>query len=166
MKLFAIYIGGEHPSANIEIHDVRFIVAETIRDTHDRLRAEWWGTPGTLHIDCWAEVTHANGYNVNLRPEPSNAREKLYFVNLGGYDAGEFAEQHKNLFIVAASVTEAKARAIQTIADWKEAHRDDMYEAEHAFALDTMIGDRLHIHLTPTATAQPPRFNCRYTPLK
>jgi hypothetical protein len=55
VKLFAIYIGGEHPSAHIEVHDVRFVLAKSMRDTHAKLRADRWGTPGTLHIDCWAE---------------------------------------------------------------------------------------------------------------
>lgn len=166
MKLFAIYIGGEHPSAHIEVHDVRFVVAETIRDTHAQLRAEWWGTPGTLHIDCWAEISHADGYAVTLRPEPSSAPEKLWFVNLGGYDGTDFAEQHKNLFVVAASMKEAKARAMATIEHWRDAHRDDIYEAELAFGLEGKIGEGLHIHLTPVEDARAPRFTCRYTPLK
>ncbi|WP_404337729.1 DUF1543 domain-containing protein [Sphingomonas sp. MMS12-HWE2-04] len=166
MKLFAIYIGGEHPSAHIEVHDVRFIVAERIRDTHAQLRAEWWGSPGTLHIDCWAEISQVDGYAVTLRPEPANAAEKLWFVNLGGYDGKDFAEQHKNMFVVAASMKEAKARAMATIQGWKDAHRDDMYEAELAFALDGRIGDRLHIHLSPAQDATAPQFTCRYTPLK
>lgn len=166
MKLFAIYIGGEHPQAHIEIHDVRFVVAESIRDTHARLRADWWGTSGTLHIDCWAEIDHADGYDVRLAAAPPVGAERLYFVNLGGYDPGDFAEQHRNMFVVSTSVAEAKKRAIATIADWKDAHRDDFYEAEHAFALDTMIGDRLHIHLTRANTPRPPRFTCSYTPLK
>jgi len=166
LKLFAIYIGGEHPAAHIEIHDVRFVVAASIRETHDQLRAQWWGTPGTLHVDCWAEISHVDGYDVTLHPEPSTACEKLYFVNLGGYDPKEFAEQHRNLFVVSTSVAEAKARAMATIAGWKDAHRDDFYEAEKAFVLDSMIGDRLHIHLTPNGTTRAPRFTCKYTPLK
>lgn len=166
MKLFAIYIGGEHPSANIEIHDVRFVVASSIKETHDRLRDDWWGTPGTLHIDCWAEIDHVDGYDVALKPERSTGREKLWFVNLGGYDGRGFAEQHKNMFVVAASAAEAKAAALRTIEGWTDAHRDDLFEAEKAFALDGMLGERLHIHLTPRQDARPPRFTCRYTPLK
>ena len=166
MKLFAIYVGGEHPGAHIEIHDVRFVVADSIRDTHNQLRTEWWGTPDTLHIDCWAEIDHADGHDVRLSSEPTNGRERLFFVNLGGYDGKDFAERHKNMFVVATSIAQAKARALETIADWTDAHRDDLYEAEHAFALDTMIGDRLHIHLTPSDRREPPRFTCRYTPLR
>jgi hypothetical protein len=151
LKLFAIYIGGEHPSAHIEVHDVRFIVAARIQDSYDRLRAEWWGTPGTLHIDCWAAIDRADGYAVTLRPEPSKAREKLWFVNLGGYDGVDFAEQHKNMFVVAGSARDAKARALAAVPGWKDAHRDDLYDADAVFDLDTMLGDRLYIHLTPAA---------------
>ena len=64
MKLFAIYIGGEHPGANIEVHDVRFIASRTIEDTYGTLREQWWGKPGTLHIDCWSELVRADGYEV------------------------------------------------------------------------------------------------------
>ncbi|UAK26518.1 DUF1543 domain-containing protein [Sphingomonas nostoxanthinifaciens] len=166
MKLFAIYVGGEHPEAHIEIHDVRFVVAASIRDIYDQLRAEWWGTPGTLHVDCWAEIDHADGFDVSLRPQRPSGKKKLYFVNLGGYDGLGFAEQHNNMFVVATPVADAKAQALRSIAGWTDAHRDDLYEAEKAFALDTMIGDRFHIHLTPNAERRPPRFTCRYTPLR
>ncbi|MES2289807.1 MAG: DUF1543 domain-containing protein [Pseudomonadota bacterium] len=166
MKLFAIYIGGEHPLANIEVHDVRFVVAASMRDAHDRLRADWWGTPGTLHIDCWAEITYADGYDVTLGAQPSGAPLKMFFVHLGGYDDTNFAEQHRNFFVVAPSAKEAKARALATISDWRDPHRDDIYEAEKAFALDSHIGDGLHIRLSPGQHAGQPRFHCRYKPLK
>ncbi|NYF32587.1 DUF1543 domain-containing protein [Sphingopyxis sp. JAI108] len=56
MKLCTNYIGGEMAGANIELHDMRFVAAPTIADTYDALRRQWWGTPGILHIDCWAEI--------------------------------------------------------------------------------------------------------------
>jgi hypothetical protein len=165
VKLFAIYIGGEHPRANIEVHDVRFVVAASIQATYDQLRADWWGTPGTLHVDCWAEIDHVDGYDVTLRAESPTGQDRLYFVNLGGYDGRDFAEQHKNMFVVATSVADAKTRALQSIGGWTDAHRDELFEAETAFSLDDMIGERLHIHLAPGGEAQPPRFTCSYTPL-
>ncbi|OAN57635.1 DUF1543 domain-containing protein [Sphingomonas sp. TDK1] len=166
MKLFAIYVGGEHPSAHIEVHDIRFVVANAIQDTYDQLRAEWWGTPGTLHIDCWAEIDRADGHSILLRPERPGAREKLWFVNLGGYDGVDFAERHKNMFVVAGSAREAKARALAAVPGWKDAHRDDLYDADAIFCLDGLAGDRLYIHLAPADDATVPRFTCRYTPLK
>ncbi len=70
MKLFAIYIGGEFKGANIELHDMRFVVAPSIADTYEALKGQWWGVPKSLHVDCWAEITEIDGYKVELRPEP------------------------------------------------------------------------------------------------
>lgn len=167
MRLFAIYIGGEHPGANIEVHDMRFVVAPTIEDTYATLLDQWWGREGTLHVDCWSEISRADGYEIALRPEPYEGPERLYYVNLGGYDGRAFAEQHRNVFVVADSLSAAKARAIQRAADWKDPHRDEMYEAEQAFALDgAALARRLYIHLTPTPIVEEAAFTCRYTPLR
>lgn len=167
MKLFAIYIGGEHPGANIEVHDIRFVAAETIDATHPVLVSQWWGKPGTLHIDCWSEVAYADGYDVSLRAEPFEGPEKLYYVNLGGYDGVAFTEQHRNVFVVAGDLPSAKARAIKLAHGWTDAHRDDMYEAEQAFSLDGAAHiERLYIHLTPSLTSVDPSFTCRYTPIR
>lgn len=167
MKLFAIYVGGEFPGANIEIHDMRFVVAEAIEETYGELRRQWWGSPKSLHIDCWAEITHADGYDVALRPEPFAGREKLYFVNLGGYDPAEFAERHRNVFVVAENETKAKSRAVRMVREWIEPHRDDLYEAEQAFCLGNPIGDqRLHVHLTPAPAEQALAFTCQYIPIR
>lgn len=167
MKLFAIYIGGEHPGANIEVHDMRFLVAPTIEATKDALLAQWWGHEGTLHIDCWSEISQADGYEVSLSPTPYEGKEKLYYVNLGGYDGVAFAEQHRNVFVVADSLPAAKARAIKRAKGWTDAHRDEMYEAEQAFALDDVAGaERLHIHLKPSLMSGDPDFTCRYMPIR
>ncbi len=167
MKLFAIYIGGELEGANIELHDMRFVVAPSIADTYEELRRQWWGIPKSLHIDCWAEISEVDGYAVTLRPEPFTGPEKLYYINLGGYDAGDFQEQHKNVFLVASSVPEAKRRAIAEAKSWNVPHRDEMYEAEQAFALDDAARQqRLYLHLQRSDTAKPLTFTCGYMPIR
>jgi hypothetical protein len=167
MKLFAIYIGGEYRGANIEVHDMRFVVAPSIEATHDELRRQWWGVPGTLHVDCWAEIDHADGYDVALRPEPHAGAERLFYVNLGGYDPADFSEKHRNMFVVAQTTAQAKVRALRTVRDWDAPHKDDIYEAEQAFALDQAVVDtRLHIHLTRSVSERPLRFTCEYLPLR
>jgi hypothetical protein len=166
VKLFAILVGGEAEGANIEVHDMRFVVAPTITDTYPELRRQWWGIPKSLHIDCWAEIAHADGFDLTLKSEPFTGSERLYYVNLGGYDPAEFAEMHKNVFVVANSVGKAKAKAIKSVQDWRELHRDDMYEAEQAFSLnEAAIDQRLYLHLTPSAEKKPLVFTCDYAPI-
>jgi hypothetical protein len=167
LKLFAIYIGGEHPRANIEVHDMRFVAASDLHGTHAELLRQWWGRPGSLHIDCWAELTQADGYEIALRPEPFDGPERLYYVNLGGYDGVDFAEKHRNVFVVADTLARAKARALKRAAGWLEPHRDEIYEAEQAFALDApAAAQQLHIHLAPKLLAGDPAFSCDYTPIR
>lgn len=120
-----------------------------------------------MHVDCWSEIAHADGYEVSLRPEPFAGPERLYYVNLGGYDGVSFAEQHRNVFVVAPTLQAAKSRAIKHAKGWTDPHRDDMYEAEQAFALDTVAeARRLHIHLIPSPLAGAPEFTCAYTPIR
>jgi hypothetical protein len=166
MKLFAIYIGGECEGANIEVHDMRFVVASSIAETYEELRRQWWGIPKSLHIDCWAEISSADSYEVTLRPEPFAGSEKLYYVNLGGYDAAEFLEKHKNVFVVAQTVPEAKARAIKAAKGWDAPHRDEMYEAEQAFSLnESGLEQRLHVHLLRSAETKDLQFTCDFKPI-
>jgi hypothetical protein len=150
MKLFAIYIGGTLPRANIELHDMRFVVAASMLETYEELKRQWWGTPNSLHVDCWAQIDHADGYDVALRPEPFSGAERLFYVNLGGYNQVDFAEQHKNMFVVATSAAQAKTRAVQSIPEWRGRHRDAL----------------LHLHLTPSPEVKDLSFTCEYTPLK
>jgi hypothetical protein len=167
MKLFAVYIGGEMAGANIELHDMRFVVANSIRDTYDELTRQWWGRPGSLHIDCWAEIDQVDGYDVTLSPAPFEGAERLFYVNLGGYDQIEFAEKHKNMFVVASSVAEAKTRALKSVKGWQAAHRDDFYAAEQAFSLQERVGEyALHIHLARCSEVKDMSFTCKYTPIK
>ena len=98
-----------------------------------------------------------------MRSEPFSGPLRLYYVNMGGYDKTQFTEVHRNLFVVAQNVTEAKRRAKVAIVNWDQPHRDDMYEADQAFCLsDETRTPRLHIHLSPAETTRPMEFTCRY----
>ena len=166
MKLFAVYIGGALKEANIELHDMRFIAAERIEDTYDKLRKQWWGIPKSLHIDCWCELTQADGYSIALKPAPSADGVKLYYVNLGGYDTSVFSEMHRNMFVVAETEAKAKIRALKTVRHWDAFHKDDMYEAEQCFSLnDQLSGQSLYIHLEKTGNELQPAFTCYYKPI-
>ena len=42
--LYLVVIGGRIPKANIELHDVRWVVGQKIEDTFDELKNSWFGS--------------------------------------------------------------------------------------------------------------------------
>ena len=172
MKLFAIYIGGTHEQALVELHDMRFIIAETIEGTYESLRKSWWGVPKSLHIDSWGILEYVDGYQIDIKAEPAPViAEKLYFINLGGYDPEQFTELHKNVFIVANGEAQAKEKAKKLIADWTLPHKDYLFDIENLVDISLIThaksnnNARWHIHLTRTPKSVPFEFTSDYLPL-
>jgi hypothetical protein len=164
MKLFAFYIGGETPNSLIELHDVRVLAAERMEDAYDAIRKSWWGTPESLHLDCWGELTSADGHNITLEKEPPQGEDKLWFVNLGGYDPDDFNELHKNVFVVAPSESKAKVRALKTILHWKQHHKDNLSEVEKITNVGMLDLKGWHIHLEKTDNVVPFVFKFGFNP--
>ena len=64
--LYLVVVGGKAKKANIELHDVRWVVGSKIEDTYDTLRKVWFGSPKGLHIDSYKKIKYADGYKINL----------------------------------------------------------------------------------------------------
>ncbi len=153
-KLFLVYLGGRAPKSNIELHDVQFVAGETIEDTYAQLRAGWFGTVKGLHLDSYLELRLVDGFRIELRAEPSDRSEKLYFVNFGGYDAGSVAELHAFGVFAARSPAEAKQRGKAALLTRSlEQHKDDLLDVDDCFAVSE-IG-RYFVHLVPDPGVQP-----------
>lgn len=169
MKLFAVFVGGNHARANIELHDLRFVAAGSLEDTIPQLRAAWWGTPSSLHIDAYAELSHVDGRRIEIKPGPAPAAPEaaLWFVNVGGYTPELFGEQHTYLFMVGASKPEIWTRARRLSPDWTSRHKDNLATIDSVLDVNTLLGPQgLHIHIgEPTPGAPPPRIVSDYTPL-
>lgn len=163
MKLFVIYIGGSHEKAFIELHDMRFVIADKIEDTYNELKKTWWGTPKSLHLDAWGALDYADGHNIVLKDHPPlDSENKLYFINLGGYDSNEFTELHKNVFVVASNDSKAKVRALKQILDWESHHRDYQFELESILNVSEIAKSKnLYIHLEPTDAEKKFEFICK-----
>lgn len=112
--LFVVMLGGKHPRAKIEVHDVVFAAADTLQASYPQLRDGWFGSPKGVHIDGWMAVDGVDGWKVefsNLAPEAH--AHHLYFINLGGYEANSFGEAHHYLLVVARNKQEAKNKGKQ-----------------------------------------------------
>ena len=168
MKLYMFYIGGNCGNSNIELHDVRFSIAETPEACYDDLRRQWWGKPKSLHLDCWGSVEQADGFDVTVTTAPKldNNSPSLFFVNLGGYDPAEFSELHRNVLLVAQDANSAKAQALAGIRHWAQPHRDRLFEVEKMLDVTTLTRSYGHsLTLSKATTKKPFNFACEYRPI-
>ena len=138
--LFLVVVGGRSPKANIELHDVRWVIGSKIEDTFDQLRNDWFGSHSGLHIDSYKKIDSIDGHKIKLRNKENNkqknkilkkdkiSNKKLWFVNIGGYDPSSMQEKHEFGFVVASSPSEAKNKAkSKWLIDSQKKHTDDIY---------------------------------------
>ncbi len=152
-QLFVVLLGGEVDGCNIEMHDIRFAVGETIEDCYPQLRDQWVGSPESLHIDAYLVLQYVDGFEIRLAETKSSTDKRLYFVNTGGYDAEHFAENHEICFYVAHSAAEAKKRALDELLLGKAIrHKDDLYDIDDCLALSKI--ETWHVQLVPTDKTQ------------
>ena len=156
-KLFAVYLGGRAPRCNTELHDVVFVVGETIEGCYERLMDKWFGNPLKVHLDSWIELRVVDGHRIALKNVPAAADKKFYFINLGAYLPGQFTELHANAFVVAASEAEVKKRAkSELLKGTQSIHTDDLYDIDDCLEIGEV--DSQYVHLEPTsepATLEP-----------
>ncbi len=164
-KLFAVCLGGRAQGCNTELHDVVFVTGSSIEATYEQLLDKWFGVPNGLHIDVWAELDVVDGHEVSLTGPRKSQGPRLWFVNLGGYRPGEFAEAHATIFLVAESGTEAKRRAKATLLreGAREVHTDDLYEVDSCLEIGTV--NDFHVSLTPSERPVAPVIHAGYRPL-
>ncbi|MFJ4345594.1 DUF1543 domain-containing protein [Pseudomonas sp. NPDC089401] len=145
--LYVVMLGGRHPAAKIEVHDVVFAHADTLEQAYPQLRSAWFGAAKGLHIDSWLEVHGVDGYRVTLQPaSPAKDALRLYFINLGGYEPNVFGEAHRYLLVAAANKVQAKAMGKQRMQrGWLKPHTDAVLDVDDCLAIDQVAG--LHVHL-------------------
>lgn len=164
-KLFAVLLGGRAPKCNTELHDVVFVAGETIEATYGQLLAKWFGSAPRLHIDSWMAVEVVGGCRVRLAAAAPEAAEKLYFMNVGAYADGKFAEIHDAGFFVAPDADAAKAMGkAALLPGWTSpVHTDDLIEVDDCLEIGTVDG--LHVVLEKTGEAGAPVPVNGYLPL-
>ena len=160
-RLFLVVLGGRINGCNVELHDVRWVIGETIEDTIKTLKSEWFGNKKGLHIDSYREILHVDGMSVtvvhSLTTNNSLNENKLWFVNLGGYSSQSMAEQHEFGIVVARTAQSAKAIAKQRwLNGMNQIHKDDLYKIDGNPIVDDLLpingNGRWQIQLTPNTT--------------
>ena len=150
--LYLVVLGGRSKKANIELHDVRWVVGSKIEDTYDTLRKVWFGSSKGLHIDSYKKIKYLDGYKINLRnvensksnnnkiynnSNKSNNKKNLWFVNIGGYDPSSMQEKHEFGLVIATNKLEAKNIAkSKWLIGCKKKHKDDIASLEKLISCD------------------------------
>lgn len=151
--LFVVMLGGKHPRAKIEVHDVLFVVGDSLAQTHAQLREGWFGSPAGVHIDSWMAVDGVDGWKVELSAlAPAAGAPRLYFINLGGYETGAFGEAHRYRLVVARDKREARAKGkSQMPRNWEQAHTDAVLDVDDCLPIDQVGGRYVHLVEGPHA---------------
>ena len=147
--LFLVVLGGRAKKANIELHDVRWVVGSKIQDTFDTLRKDWFGSPQGLHIDSYKKIKYIDGYKINLiyfekdkidkkqLVKKNKAKKHLWFVNIGGYNPTSMQEKHEFGLVTASTKFEAKNIAkSKWLIGCKKKHKDDIASLEMLLRCD------------------------------
>ena len=147
--LYLVVLGGRAEKANIELHDVRWVVGSKIEDTYDTLRKDWFGSPKGLHIDSYKKIKYIDGYKINLiyfekdkidkkqLVKKNKAKKHLWFVNIGGYNPTSMQEKHEFGLVIASNKLEAKNIAkSKWLIGCKKKHKDDIASLAMLFSCD------------------------------
>ena len=147
--LYLVVLGGRAKKANIELHDVRWVVGSKIEDTYDTLRKDWFGSPKGLHIDSYKKIKYIDGYKIILKnfendkinknqlANRTKHQKNLWFVNIGGYDPSSMQEKHEFGLVIASNKLEAKNKAkSKWLIGYEKKHKDDMASIEILISCD------------------------------
>ncbi len=145
-SLFIVMLGGRHARANTEVHDVVLAVGDTLPEIYPQLKNAWFAEQKGLHIDAWAQINgvefEGKKYQIHFsNAQPNQAEQKLYLINLGGYDAREFGELHRYVLVVAQNSMVAKEKGKRYFAQhWQKQHTDRVLEVDDCLAIDQVYG--------------------------
>ncbi len=147
--LFLVVLGGMADKANVELHDVRWVIGSKIEDTFEVLRSDWFGNIEGLHIDSYKKINFVDGYKIKLKNIDNEKlinnkfhnekipQKNLWFVNIGGYDPSSMQEKHEFGLVVAKNSLEAKNKAkSKWLNGYKKKHKDDITSLNKLVVLD------------------------------
>ncbi len=158
-KLYQFYVGGNAGHSNIEVHDIQFVICERYEDAIPILKSRWFGDADKIHIDGWQVINWADGYDVSVTDKPSESEERLFFVNVGGYEKGNLAELHEFGLFVAKTPEEAKAKGLQSLLiGFEQQHKDNLKDVDDVIEISELDGEHIHLQKNTDGSAEPIGF--------
>ncbi len=166
-KLYMVLVGSKAPNRNVEQHDYFFGIATSLKELIPQIKAFWPEAGKSIHVDGWREVNKVDGYEIEVIDKaeilaPSD--NKLYFINLGGYQAGKLEEQHYTLLTVKTDRALAIHHAKKTIFFKKNhipganSHIDDKYgvDVDDIYKIDDILNqetkEKYQVKIMPNTT--------------
>ncbi len=153
-----LLLGCKPKGRNTEQHDIFFGVGSTLKDLIPSISAFWPEANGKIHIDAWRKVTAVDNNRVRLCKRDfgldnraSQALNKLFFINLGGYKKDQFDEFHYKMLVVAKNKSEAIDKAKET-SFYKHvgysgapSHVDDKYgiDVDDAYDIEDLLSEEI-----------------------
>jgi len=180
MNLFMLLLGSTPEGRNTEQHDIFFGIAETLKELVPEIIQAWPEAKGNIHIDAWRQVNFVDQHVVNvferkqLSPIEAGKKNKLFFLNLGGYKQNEFEEYHYKMLVAcenkSVAIQQAKATAFYKHTGFKGAasHIDDKYgvDVDDIFEIEDIlpahIKEKYKIVLSPTDISTEDEVNLGY----
>ncbi len=178
LKLFMLLLGCKPPGRHVEQHDVFFGIASTLDNLIPEIKA-FWPETDKIHIDAWREVNTVDGFRINVVPKiegntVAESKNKLFFINLGGYLENRFEEQHYILLTVkedrGAAFKEAKTTLFYSNNRFEGAnsHIDDRYgiDVDDLYQIEEMLSpsqkEKYQLELTPSDELTEDAINLGY----
>lgn len=154
-KLFMLLLGCTPEGRHIEQHDVFFTISNRLADTIPAIIDFWKEAKEDIHVDAWREVKNVDGYKIEIVNNNSTAeiekRNRLYFINLGGYKQNEFDEFHYKMIVVALekgdAIRQSKQTAFYKHTGFKgaESHVDDKYgiDVDDVYSIEDILPEEI-----------------------
>jgi len=148
--IYALFLGGKHPNANIEIHDLVFVdcidEANKFKADKEKITAKWFGS--SWHIDAYKSLEIIDNYSIIPSQNHQNNSDlhsdlHLFAINFGGQIKGIMPESHDIVFVVAANKSEAIKKGRTKIkVKMTEIHLDNLLDVDDLLDISEITGQK------------------------
>lgn len=165
LKLYMLLLGSKAPKRNVEQHDYFFGIARSLKELVPDIKAFWPEAGNSIHVDGWREVNAVDSHTIKVIAKEENtvpSLKKLFFINLGGYQANKLEEQHYIVLTVqddrVLAIKDAKKTAFFKANSIKGAnsHIDEKYgiDVDDIYRIEDILSpsqkENYHIEITPS----------------